>query len=39
MVGETKVDPVLLHGARAGRYGVEMVQSKKNCTPDHITVP
>ena len=31
--------PVLVNGARAGSYGVEMVQNKKNCTPDHFTVP
>ena len=31
--------PVLINGAQAGSYGVEMVQNKKNCTPDHFTVP
>ena len=31
--------PVLVNGAQAGSYGVEMVQNKKNCTPDHFTVP
>ena len=30
---------VLVNGAQAGSDGVEMVQNKKNCTPDHFTVP
>ena len=39
MGGITKVTQVIVNGAQAGSDGVEMVQNKKNCTPDHFTVP